>query len=169
MRALDRTINALLALILLALVGVAFTAVVFRYVLGSALSWSFEASLILLTYLTFLGAFAALRQGAHLQVLVLVAALPLPLRGAAFVATQLIVLGICVVMTVWGTEQTLRFAGDTTTMLNLPRGPIYAIVPLSGLAMGIETLVRLFQGLQRLARGESPDPALEEPQPGQEL
>jgi len=169
MRAIDRTVNALLALILLALVGVAFTAVVFRYVLGSALSWSFEASLILLTYLTFLGAFAALRQGAHLQVHVLVAALPLPLRAAAFVATQLIVLGICVVMTVWGTEQTLRFADDTTTMLNLPRGPIYAIVPVSGLAMALETVVRLVQGLRRLARGESPDPALEEAQPEQEL
>lgn len=169
MRALDRIINALLALILLALVGVAFTAVVFRYVLGSALSWSFEASLILLTYLTFLGAFVALRQGAHLQVNVLVAALPLPLRGMTFVVTHLVVLGICTVMTVWGTEQTLKFADDTTTMLNLPRGLIYVIVPLSGLAMALETLIRLTRGVQRLARGESPDPGVDQPQPEREL
>jgi len=53
---IDRTLEAICAALLAATVLIAFTAVIFRYVLGSALSWSFEASLALLTYITFLGA-----------------------------------------------------------------------------------------------------------------
>ena len=65
---IDRIIDAIMAVILAASVVIAFIAVVFRYVLNSALSWSFEVSLILLTYLTFIGSYTALRRGAHLKV-----------------------------------------------------------------------------------------------------
>lgn len=157
MRLVDRIIDAIMAGILAVSVLIAFVAVIFRYVLDAALSWSFEASLILLTYLTFIGCFAALRRGAHLKVEVIAHALPAPARLLVFVAAQLIILGVCLVMIVWGTEQTLKFAGQTTTIIGMSRGPLYAIIPLSGLAMAIDTLVRLARGLKRAARGEPPE------------
>ncbi len=138
---------------------VAFAAVVFRYLLDSALSWSFEVSLILLTYITFVGCYAALRRGAHLKVDVLAQRLPRPLHLAVFLLAQVTVLGVCVIMVVWGSEQMLKFAGETTTLLGVPRGPIYAIVPLSGLAMGLDTLARSLRGLRRYARGARPEGA----------
>ena len=136
---------------------IAFVAVIFRYVLDAALSWSFEASLILLTYLTFVGCFAALRRGAHLKVDVLAHALPPPARLVAFVAAQVVILAVCTVMVIWGAEQTMKFGSQTTTLIEMPRGPLYAIIPLSGLAMAIDTLARLVRGLRRAAQGEPPE------------
>ena len=39
---MNRVLEAVIAALLLAAVGVAFTAVIYRYALGTALSWSFE-------------------------------------------------------------------------------------------------------------------------------
>jgi len=126
--------------------------VIFRYVLNSALSWSFEVSLILLTYLTFIGSYAA-----HLKVDVIANMLgPIP-RLIVFLLAQVVILGVSLVMVIWGAEQALKFASQTTTILEMPRGPIYAIIPLSGLVMGIETLARLIRGLRRAVRGEAPE------------
>jgi len=153
---IDRIIDGIMAGILAASVVIAFVAVIFRYVLNSALSWSFEVSLILLTYLTFIGSYAALRRGAHLKVDVIANMLgPVP-RLIVFVLAQVVILGVSVVMVIWGTEQALKFTSQTTTILEMPRGPISAIIPLSGLFMGIDTVARLIRGLRRAVRRESP-------------
>ncbi|CAB5138540.1 hypothetical protein D3OALGB2SA_4087 [Olavius algarvensis associated proteobacterium Delta 3] len=154
---IDRIIDAIMAGILAASVVIAFVAVIFRYVLNSALLWSFEVSLILLTYLTFIGSYAALRRGAHLKVDVIANMLgPIP-RTVVFMLAQVVILGVSIVMVIWGTEQALKFASQTTTILEMPRGPIYAIIPLSGLVMGIDTLARLIRGLRRAVHGEAPE------------
>lgn len=157
MRIVDRIVDAIMAGVLAILVVIAFVAVIFRYVLGSALSWSFEASLILLTYLTFIGCFAALRRGAHLKVEVVAHMLPLPARLTVFVIAQLTILVVCTVMVVWGAEQAIRFADQTTTIIEMPRGPLYAIIPLSGFAMGLDTIIRLVRGIARAVRGNAPE------------
>jgi len=154
---IDRIIDAIMAVILAASVMIAFIAVVFRYVLNSALSWSFEVSLILLTYLTFIGSYAALRRGAHLKVDIIANMLSPAPRLVVFILAQVIILGVSAVMMIWGTEQAIKFATQTTTILEMPRGPIYAIIPLSGLLMGIDTMTRMIRGIRRAARGEAPE------------
>ena len=155
---INRILEAIIALFLVAAVAVAFTAVVYRYALGSALSWSFEVSLALLTYITFLGAYLALRQGAHLKVDLLVKRLPRTGRGLAYLMTQGIIGTIGWIMAWHGGRQVLRFADQTTNVLEISTAWYYAAVPVAGALMLIDAVICAGGGVIRLTRGEEADP-----------
>ncbi|MHA3976468.1 TRAP transporter small permease [Halovulum sp. GXIMD14794] len=156
---INQVLRAVMAALLVAAVGVAFTAVVYRYALGSALSWSFEVSLALLTYITFIGSYLALREGAHLRVDLLVRRLPVWARGATFLANQALIGLIGWIMAWYGTRQVLRFADQTTNVLEISTAWYYAAVPVAGGLMLLDATLRLVRGAAMLARGEDPDPA----------
>jgi len=151
---IDRILEAICAALLAATVLIAFTAVIFRYVLGSALSWSFEASLALLTYVTFLGAYLAARKSAHLKVEVLVARLPIRAQALVFSLNQLIILGIAYVMIRYGLLQVWMFHGQRSLVIELPLSLLYLAIPLSGLLIGSQALIEWIDGLKRAARQE---------------
>lgn len=153
---IDRILEATCALLLAAAVLVAFLAVIFRYVVGSALSWSFEASLALLTYITFVGCYLALRQNSHLKVDVFVRLLPRLGQAAVFTFTQCTIIAIAVVMVYYGGRQLWLFKSQTTLVMELPSWLLYAAIPLSGLMMGVDATAALFRGLRRYARGGPP-------------
>lgn len=151
---IDRILEAVCAALLAATVLIAFVAVIFRYVIGAALSWSFEASLALLTYLTFLGCYLALRKNAHLKVEVLVQRLPLWGQALVWTFNQLTIVAIAGVMVVFGARQVQLFHDQTTLVMELPVSLLYAAIPLSGLLMGLESAFRIRHGYRRWARGE---------------
>ena len=140
-----------------ATVAISFLAVVFRYGVGSSLSWSFEASIALLTHMTFVGAFLALRRGAHLKIDILVRMLPVRTQGAFFVLNQLIIAAVGAVMLYWGSVQAWRFAGRETIVMELPLWMIYPIVPLCELGILVEALVRIPGGVRRVRENQSPE------------
>jgi len=152
---INRFLEAVCAALLAATVLIAFAAVIFRYVIGSSLSWSFEASLALLTYTTFLGSYLAMRKSAHLKVEVLVIRFPVSLQGIVFLINKLIVLGIAAVMIVYGVRQVLLFQHQTTLVMEMPVSVLYAAIPLSGALMGLQAIVEFGEGLSRWRRGEA--------------
>lgn len=160
---INRILEALVAALLVAAVGVAFAAVVSRYALGSALSWSFEMSLALLTYITFLGAYLALRKGAHLKVDILVSRLPRLPRGMIFLFNQVIIGMIGWIMAWHGGRQVLRFADQTTTVLEISTTWYYAAIPIAGALIMLDAVVAGVRGLLRLVAGEEADPGNAEP------
>ena len=129
---INRILEGVIALLLVGAVGVAFLAVIYRYALDSALSWSFEVSLALLTYITFIGGYLALRKGAHLKVDLLLARLPFPMRGAAFLMNQALIGLIGWIMAWYGTSQTLRFSEQLTNVLEVSTAWYYAAIPIAG-------------------------------------
>lgn len=155
---INRFLEAVVAGLLVAAVGVAFTAVIYRYALDSALSWSFEISLALLTYISFLGAYLALRKGAHLKVDILVNKLPRVARGAVYLVNQAIIATIGWIMAWHGGKQVLRFADQTTNVLEISTAWYYAAIPIAGALMLIDAIVFAVLGITRLARGEEADP-----------
>lgn len=157
MRVIDKIVDAIMAANMLFAVVIAATAVFYRYVLDSSLSWSFELLLVLLTYMTFIGCYAAMRRGTHLRVDVIVRMLPRIPQTIVFVFAQLLILLVAVVMVRWGFEQFMRFGDRNTTMLEIPRGYLYIIIPISGLAMALETIRQLIRGIRRCLRGELPE------------
>lgn len=157
MRIIDKIVDAIMAANMLFAVVIAAAAVFYRYVLGSSLSWSFELLLILLTYMTFIGAYAAMRRGMHLRVDVVVRMLPRVPQVIVFVLAQSLILLVALVMVRWGFELFMRFGERSTTMLELPRGYLYIIIPISGMAMALETAYQLFRGIRRFLRGEMPE------------
>ena len=150
---IDRALEAICAALLAATVLVAFVAVIFRYVLGSALSWSFEASLMLLTYLTFLGSYLAMRRNAHLKVEVLAAKLPRVGQLLVFSLNQLVIVGVASIMVVYGIRQVALFHSQTSLVIELPLSLLYAVIPVGGLLMGLQGLVELRSGLRRWRHG----------------
>lgn len=161
---INRLLEAIIAGLLVAAVGVAFVAVIYRYALDAALSWSFEVSLALLTYITFLGAYLALRKGAHLKVTLLVDRLPRAVRGVAFLFNQVLI-GVLGWIMLWhGGRQVLRFADQTTTVLEISTAWYYAAVPVAGGLILLDALWLLGLGLLRLIRGLEADPRPAQPQ-----
>ncbi len=151
---IDRILEVICAALLGATVLITFIAVIFRYVLGSALSWSFEASLALLTYLTFVGCYLAMRKNAHLKVEVLVAKFPALAQVMVFTMNQLVIIAIAAVMVVYGMRQMTMFHSQTTLVLELPLSLLYAAIPLSGLLMALQSITELWGGVGRWRRGQ---------------
>ncbi|MCP5371561.1 MAG: TRAP transporter small permease [Hyphomicrobiales bacterium] len=163
---INRILEAICTAILAAAVLIAFVSVIFRYVLDSALSWSFEASIAMLTYLTFVGCYLALRRNNHLKVEVFVVRLPRWAQIAAFTLNQLVIVAIGWVMVYHGGRQAYLFADSRTLVMEVPSGFLYAIIPISGLLMGIDAVTGLVGGWRRYGRGgpvfladDAPEPA----------
>ena len=153
---IDRILEAVCAFVLAATVLIAFIAVIFRYVLDSALSWSFEASLALLTYITFVGCYLAMRKNAHLKVEVLVCRLPALGQLVVLAFNQAVIVAICWVMVYHGGRQVYLYHTQNTLVMELPVWLLYAAIPLSGLVMALESVLVGWRGYRCYAGGGLP-------------
>jgi|TARA_R110002049_G_scaffold23545_3_gene83384 TRAP-type C4-dicarboxylate transport system permease small subunit len=154
---INRILEAIIAALLLAAVSVAFLAVIYRYLLDNALSWSFEVSLALLTYITFLGSYLALRRGAHLKVDVFVRYLPNWAQGVLFLFNQVLIGGVGAIMAWYGGRQVVRFAEQTTNVLEISSAWLYAAIPLAGALICVDAVVQFARSLPRIRQGLDPD------------
>lgn len=148
-------------------VAIAFLEVVLRYVFNLSLGWSFEFLLILLTYMSFFGAYLALRSRAHLRILVIYFKLPRLGQTIMFVVNQIGVGVTVVVMAWWGWEYAFRFPGKTTLILGWPVSALYFVIPATGAAMTLQVLWDLYRGLRRVFAGLPPEEHA--PAPGSDL
>lgn len=153
---INRVLEAICAALLLATVVIGFMAVIYRYVFDNALSWSFEALLGLLTYITFIGAYLALRKNAHLRVDLLASALPRPGRLILFLCNQALIGLIGLLMLRQGWRQTVLFQNQTTQVLEISNAYLYAAIPVCGLLICIDAITRIFIGLRRFSTGQEP-------------
>lgn len=97
-----RTLEAFLALCLLAMVFMVFGNVVLRYAFSSGITVSEELSRFTFLWMTFVGAVVAYHEGAHLGVDTLVARLPRAGKVLCLVASEALIL-MCCTMFFWGT------------------------------------------------------------------
>ena len=158
---IDRILEATIAVMLIITVVVAFLEVVLRYGFNTSLIWSFEFLLIVLTYMSFVGALLALRQRAHLRILVIYFMLPHIGQVILFVINQLAIGVTTVVMAYWGWDYAFRFIEKTTLILEWPVTWLYIVIPLSGVAMTLQVLHDLYKGLRRVFSGLSPEEEME--------
>ena len=168
---LDRAfkgVEALLAMLLLAMVLMVFGNVVLRYVFNSGIVVSEELSRFCFVWLTFIGAIVAVRDGAHLGMDNVVARLGRRGKLVCLAASETLIIVCCVVL-FWGTLRQHEI--NATTM-----------APVTGLSMiwlfGLGYLCSIciatmaLNKLWRIARGRIGDDELvairesEEPLPG---
>jgi len=154
---LDRILVAIMNAILVLMVVVAGGEVFCRYVLGTSIPWAFEASLALMSYLTFVGGYVALRTRAHLRVDFIIRRLPMAGRIVVFVLNQAAIGLIAYVMAVWGWQQAFAFPGQLTPVMGLPMSWLYIAVPISGAAMLAQAAWDVWLGIRRLAAGLPPE------------
>lgn len=156
-RIIDRILEAIIAVLLLVSVAITCLEVVLRYVFNTSLIWSFEFLLILITYMTFIGACLALRQGAHLRIMVLYLKLGRTGQLVLFVLSQIGIAVTVGVMCFWGWDFTFRFPGKGTLLLHWPVAWLYIVVPLAGTAMLLQVIWDLWRGVRRYADGLLPE------------
>jgi TRAP-type C4-dicarboxylate transport system permease small subunit len=115
--------------------------VVFRYFLGSPLTWSDELARYLFVWCSFLGWIVAARRRTHLGVDVL--ATRLPARGAA--ALRLVgavaAIAFAAVLAFYGVRVMARNVDVDTTTLFFTMGAVYAIVPFAAAAVALHAIV----------------------------
>ncbi|UCH19851.1 MAG: TRAP transporter small permease subunit [Deltaproteobacteria bacterium] len=154
---LDKVLEAISVLLLFVSALIAFIAVITRYLLGFSLAWSFELLMIMLTYITFICAYLALRKKMHLRIDFLYRRMPFVLQSVCFFIVYLVIAGVAVVMTYWGFQQTFKFPGQVTEVMRIPVSVVYIVIPLCGLAILMSAFITIYQGIRRYREGLLPE------------
>jgi TRAP-type transport system small permease protein len=147
-------LEALLVLMLAAMVVMVFANVVLRYGFGSGITVSEEISRFLFVWLIFLGSVPVMRQHGHLGVEVLVGKLSAAGRRMARAVSDAFVLGCCVVFG-WGAwEQTQLNMANLAPVSGLPSGLAYAAAVVCAAGIGVLTLADL---VRTVVLGRTPE------------
>ena len=149
---INRGVEVLLAAMGLAMTAVVAAQVFFRYGLNASLFWSEELARYLLVWLTFLGASAAFRRGAHPGIDLMVVRLPGPAKRAAETLVLVASLAVFAVMVVYGIRFSWFVRMQITPALGLPKWAVFAAVPVSGAIGAAHTLAFLWPGRTKQER-----------------
>lgn len=142
-RLLDEFLIWFVIFLMVVLTTVVIVAVVFRYT-GSSLSWYDEVASILLAWVTYYGAaLAALRRG-HIGFDDVLLALPLPLRKAAVILAEALVLFFFGLMAWAGVTVLQILEGSTLVSLTwVPVSVTQSVIPIGAVLFIIAELLSL--------------------------
>jgi len=132
-----RVVDVLAIALFVAMFACVLAQVVFRYFLGSPLTWSDELARYLFVWCAFLGWVIAARRRSHLAVTMGRERLGARAQAALKVAGALAAVAFAGVLVFYGTRIAERNWDVETTALAFPVGVVYAIVPLAALAVGL--------------------------------
>ena len=108
-------------------------AVFTRYVLNSASSWPEPAAVLLTIVLTFFGAAACYRLGAHMNVKLVVNTLPAQYRRGADFVVELLMAAMALFMLIWGTRLVeATWHNSIADFPFLSTGITYLPIPIGG-------------------------------------
>ena len=146
---IERTLDAILGLMLLAVALILFYQVFGRYVIGRAPAWTEEVSRMLVAWMAMLGTGACLRNGGHISVGALVNAVSPRIRVVLLAVRDSLVMATAGVMAWAGVRFAMLNADQDSAALEIPMA-----IPYSAMAVGA-ALLALVLTLARLG-GQSP-------------
>ena len=123
--------------------------VVLRYVFGFGAQWPEPIAILLMMVFTFIGAAAAYRAGGHIAVTMLTDRLPAAVQRPLAVAVDLLMLGVCLFVLVYGAQLCRGTMGQSIAELPwLPVGVTYLPIPLGAACTLVFVLERMVCGSQ---------------------
>lgn len=144
---LDRAVEALLGAILAALVAINGAQVVWRYALGNPLTWSLEASIVLLVWGTMLSGYIGVRRNTHLSA----DFLGIAWGGRTQRYRDIACLALSLVFTAaygWFSIEVIdAMAGIGFTSIPIGQPALYAALPVSAVLIAIALLQRLRESI----------------------
>ncbi len=138
-------------LLVVAMTGVTFAQVFFRFVIVHSLPWSEEFSRYSLVWASFLGASVALKRGLHIGVGAFVAKLPKKRRRLIYLMTSGVVTIFLVVVVVKGFQMASFNMRQSSPAMRIPMGFPYLAIPVGSLLMVIHLLDEFAMGWRRRA------------------
>lgn len=116
---------------------------------GVPLSWSEELARYMAVWLTFIGAAYALRKGSLAIVEILYNALKGVSKKALYVLISILIIAFCVVLMRYGLAFALKFMGQTSPAMQIPKGIVYLCAPISGLLMCLYQIEILIDNIRK--------------------
>lgn len=145
-------IKFVIAVLLVGMVVLVFMNVIFRYFLNSAIAWSEEISRFMMIWLSFLGAVVAFINSEHLNLDIIVRAVPPKVSSALTILADLLVMFALGLLISGGytlaRETTL--SGWTSPATDTPYGLIYMVVPLSAGLLFLQSAIKLIEHIQAI-------------------
>jgi TRAP-type C4-dicarboxylate transport system permease small subunit len=121
--------------------------VFFRYALGDPLDWVVDLSIVLLVWLTFLGAAAVFRSNGHIAASPLPAVIGQPWRTILSVFLSLVIMACAWVMGSYGIDMALVQHNQTIyALMDMPRSIHSIPIIWCSISIGFSVLVRLLSG-----------------------
>jgi TRAP-type transport system small permease protein len=144
--------NVILAVMFLFLVA----GVLFRYVLGSPLSWTDEAAMILIVWMAFFGASMGVKERTHVGAEVFLALFPSYLRKVVMIVIDSLVGFFSVYLMIFGWRIAVVGAGQKTLFWGISYFYLYLSVAVGGFLLLIQVILLIIEDLQRFHNPEKP-------------
>ena len=164
-RAIDRgcaVVEGLLAVLMVAMVGMVLGNVILRYAFGTGIVVSEELSRMGLVWITFIGAVVAWWRGLHLGVDTVVNVLPPVGKWLCEIASEALAV-LCCVLVVVGTAQQHEISATTKSLVaGIPMIWMYGMGYFAGAGIAALALLRLLRAVRRGPRALE---ALPHPEP----
>ncbi len=145
MKVIDKTLDALLFVILGAMACTMAANVFCRSVLNFSLYWGDELTQVLMVWLTFLGAAVAMREHAHYRFDYFSRVLRGRAKRVYQFITKIIVLATIVLLLYWSMQVTVRIRGWIMPAMEYSRAWVYGACPVGSIFMLIYGLRDLVQ------------------------
>lgn len=131
-----------------------FMQVVFRFILNSPLAWTEELARYCLVFLTFLGAAYAMAMKQHVLVEFFTNLFPPIGRKIFYTVATLVNLFFFGLMIYYGLQLSMNSMEQLSPVLRIPMGAIYAVIPVSGFLLVVNTLSTYIQDIKK---GDNPN------------
>ncbi len=139
----EKIFDWIVSLALVALNVLVFTQVVSRYIFNSPISWTEEMARILFIWISFMGAFLALKTKGHIAVETLLHRLfNAEARIYVTAIADFLILYYCIYLAFMGVVMMQKTAQDFTPVMLIPFSYLYAAIALSGTLMAAYMLIR---------------------------
>ena len=148
-------VASLVACILLATILICCAMQVFsRYVLNSSLYWSEEAARYLFVWCSLLGLSVAVKNGTNASIDVISGRLKGKARCIQKIIVDLVIIGICVLLLVYGIKILPTMARTVSAALLIPNHYLYAAVPISSVIIIVHCVANLIDSVSELSSGD---------------
>ncbi|RLB01211.1 MAG: TRAP transporter small permease [Deltaproteobacteria bacterium] len=142
--------KAMVVLLAVALILCLLIAIFFRYVVGQALSWPEELSMLLFAWLVLLASSLGVREGFHVRLTVIFNRFPPLLRKEMSYSIISLIIAFGAVLFWSGQDLVVRTSGNLSATLGYPLEIINSSAPVCGVLIVIHGLYRLLA----IAKGE---------------
>jgi TRAP-type C4-dicarboxylate transport system permease small subunit len=132
------------------LIILAVSAVVFRYLVGSAIAWTEEIETFLMIWIIMIGAIYAKRTNSLLKMDIFFNMAPPAVKRFLGIFQELVHCGIFLLMIIYGYRLAVQVGNKGTSLLEIPLYWLYISLPIGAGGMLLVTLAQLYD----LIRGQ---------------
>lgn len=135
-------------ILLVAMTGIMFTGVIFRYVFNSSLSWSEELSRYLFIWFVFISMSYAVKEKAHIRVEALNRLIPKSIRPYINILGRIGWLVFAGFVTYLGVTYAMTMTNSVSAAIKLPMSLVYFGIPLGFFFMAVRLVFQIGESIK---------------------